>query len=425
MNFEIARRVADAVLYEGYVLYPYRASSLKNRLRWQFGVIAPRAPHDDGEPSFAQTECLVVSHQSSVSSLQSSVSSLQSSVSSLQSSVSSHQSSVSSRGPTLNVRFRCLRPMRRDDQWLDAVRHEVDVRAGEDVSLEALGIRARIAAQSESCGTFVKLRVRIENLEPWRDAFDADRDRMLERSMVGAHLLLAVEDGVFVSLVEPPPEAESAAAACRNINTWPVLVGDRGACDVMLSSPIVLYDFPAVAKESAGDLCDAAEIDEILSLRILTMTDEEKAEARATDPRAREILDRVEGMNADSMAALHGTMRSADFFNPPGTPSPDEAFTTIGDCRVSRGSHIRLRPNRRADSMDMFLAGQPATVAGVYRDVDDRVYVAVTVDADPAASLHESFGRYFYFDPTEIDPITPDLKVWPAGGIAKDTQEPV
>src|SRR5437762_8209117 len=59
MRFTAAERIADAILYEGYVLYPYRASAAKNQFRWQFGVVAPRAPRDDGEPWFAQTECLV------------------------------------------------------------------------------------------------------------------------------------------------------------------------------------------------------------------------------------------------------------------------------------------------------------------------------------------------------------------------------
>jgi hypothetical protein len=135
------------------------------------------------------------------------------------------------------------------------------------------------------------------------------------------------------------------------------------------------------------------------------MTEAEKREARRTDPRAREILDSVEAIASSDLAALHGTMRSADFFNPPGTPSPEDATIDIGGCRIARGSHVRLRPNRRADAMDMFLRDQPATVTGIYRDVDDRLYVAVTVDADPAASLHEAFGRFFYFDPTEIEPI--------------------
>ena len=208
-----------------------------------------------------------------------------------------------------------------------------------------------------------------------------------------------------MSLLDPPAGAADVVAACENRHTWPVLIGDRSQPTLMLSSPIVLYDFPAVAPESRGDLCDAAEIDEILTLRILTMTDEEKQDAHATDPRARQILDRADGLTPAALAALHGTLRSADFFNPADTAPADEAFVIVDECRVAKGSHVRLRPKRRADAMDMFLLDQRATVAGVYRDVDGRVYVAVTVDADPAASLHESYGRFFYFDPSEIEPV--------------------
>jgi hypothetical protein len=59
--FAHARAVADAVLYEGYLLYPYRASAAKNRLRWQFGVLVPPAYADDalGEHTWCQTQLLV------------------------------------------------------------------------------------------------------------------------------------------------------------------------------------------------------------------------------------------------------------------------------------------------------------------------------------------------------------------------------
>ena len=386
MTFEAAERVADAVLYEGYVLYPYRASAAKNRFRWQFGVVAPRPPQDDGEPWFTQTECLVA--------------------------VNSPPSTLAGQVPRVFVRARFLRPQPTATGWLEGAPHALDLESiqidslpvSRSVQLAVTNLDARVFVDVVEASRFVKLRIRVENHEPWRAEFDSDRNAMLSRSLVGAHLLLGVEGGVFVSLLEPPPGAEALVAACENRHTWPVLIGDRANPRLMMSSPIVLYDYPSVARESQGDLCDAAEIDEILWLRIMTMTDEEKLEARATDPRARAILDRVEQMAPEAVAALHGTMRSADFFNPPGTPTPDEASVMVGDFRVSKGSRVRLRPNRRADAMDMFLKDQPATVAGVYRDVDDRVYVAVTVDADPAASLHESFGRFFYFDPAEVEP---------------------
>src|ERR1700693_4875065 len=61
MSIERARKIADAVLYEGYVLYPYRASSSKNQVRWQFGVLPPREWSDAGgcEHAWSQTECLI------------------------------------------------------------------------------------------------------------------------------------------------------------------------------------------------------------------------------------------------------------------------------------------------------------------------------------------------------------------------------
>src|ERR1700712_352196 len=49
--------VADAVLFEGYLLYPYRASAQKNRLRWQFGVLTP--PGFADEPDRSRTEVLL------------------------------------------------------------------------------------------------------------------------------------------------------------------------------------------------------------------------------------------------------------------------------------------------------------------------------------------------------------------------------
>ena len=61
MNLDAVRSIADAVLYEGYILYPYRASSAKNQSRWQFGVVmAPGyAAADPSESSFTQAECVL------------------------------------------------------------------------------------------------------------------------------------------------------------------------------------------------------------------------------------------------------------------------------------------------------------------------------------------------------------------------------
>jgi hypothetical protein len=175
----------------------------------------------------------------------------------------------------------------------------------------------------------------------------------------------------------------AAAAACVNEGLWPVLVGQPGGRALVLASPIILSDYPDVAPGRPGDLCDATEIDEILSLRILTLTDDEKRDACATDERARRIIERTDMLPPEIFERLHGAIRQLDaesFFNPPdGVPLGGDVVQ-VGHVQVARGARVRLRPTRRADTMDLFLRGRTATVAGVYRDVEDRAYVAVTID---------------------------------------------
>ncbi len=234
----------------------------------------------------------------------------------------------------------------------------------------------------------------------------------------------------------------------------------------MLSSPIILYDHPAIAPESPGDLCDATEIDEILTLRIMTLTDEEKRQARGTDPRARRIVERADTIPDEIMERLHGAVRSLrtigapeaappepppedpaawgggamdrltpstppeiagweEFLNPPGETPPEEAWVTLAGVRVGKGSPVRLRPSRRADSMDFFLAGREARVEGVFRDVEDRTYVAVTLADDPNHDLQARTGRFFYFYPDEIEPLEPlaSADASPAEETAEETVE--
>ncbi|MBA3785196.1 MAG: hypothetical protein H0X15_06610 [Acidobacteria bacterium] len=154
-----------------------------------------------------------------------------------------------------------------------------------------------------------KLTVRVKNLTALENAKEQSRDDALLHSLVSTHTILSATDGEFVSLLEPPDELREAVAACRNTGTYPVLAGTDGTRDCMLSSPIILYDYPQIAAESAGDLFDGAEIDEILTLRIMTMTDEEKHEMRGIDDRVRKILERTETMSEEQLLKMHGAMR--------------------------------------------------------------------------------------------------------------------
>jgi hypothetical protein len=227
-------------------------------------------------------------------------------------------------------------------------------------------------------------------------------------------------------MTDPPMWARAAVAECENIGGWPVLGDPDGGRQVMLSAPIILYDNPELAPESPGDLYDGTEIDEILTLRTLALSDEEKVEARATDPRAAALIDRVESMDAPTMARLHGTIRSprpafsAEPREPQAQPdpavpwwdpdvdasvSPDTDTVTIGGRQVGRGSRVRLRPGtRRSDAQDMFLIGRIAEVQAVLYDVEDNPYLAVSLADAPDEDLRIAHGRFLYFATDEVEP---------------------
>ena len=247
-----------------------------------------------------------------------------------------------------------------------------------------------------------------EGPQPFRRREDA-----LPSALVAAHAIITVDGGKFLSMTDPPEWARPAVAECRNEGGWPVLAdpADR----VVLFSPIILYDHAELADESPGELYDGTEIDEILTLRTLALSDDEKAEARATDPRAAALLDRVESMDPQAMARLHGTIRSPRPAAEPPVPwwdpdadasvSPDTDSVTIGGRPVARGSLVRLRPGtRRADAQDMFLAGRLAEVQAVLHDVDDTPYLAVSLADQPDEDIRIAHGRFLYFMPDEVEP---------------------
>jgi hypothetical protein len=424
---DVARSVADAVLYEGYLLYPYRASARKNQVRWQWGVLVPPAyaAAGHGEHATSHSECLL----------------------------------EPGTDPVLHIRLRFLQLLHRSGgdgpvpEFDEAVEHEID----SVVSVAELLDTGRVVAVSVPGGTettdgvtrqrwpldgevrlsarrlegpygVLQLTVEVVNTAQWADP-EAARHLALRHSLISAHTMLAVTEGEFISLIDPPEWAKLAVQACRNERTWPVMIGEEGRRDVILVSPIILYDYPVIAPESPGDLFDGTEIDEILTLRTMTLTDEEKAEARATDERARKLMDRIDSMPPEMLDKLHGAIRylgetprtrsepdPIETITTPGTPwwdpgadasvDPETDSVLIAGVEVAKGSRVRLTPGlRRTDAQDMFLAGRTATVAAVLLDVDGNTHVAVTLDDDPGAEISAAHGRFRYFSPDELAPL--------------------
>jgi len=342
MNTNSVNAIANAVLYEGYMLYPYRPSSVKNRQRFNFGVLYPQSYSEAQTGSDAcimQTECLV--QGSSLTAIEVRVRFLKLVARSVRKLTRPGQSTLGGASfesvPTLEVDGKMFAG------WDEAIECEVNVPAYNldalaaeplnwefafpakeetehlrDVSGQLVGLivrkqesvqgRIEIGATRATDGIF-RLRVRVENLTLLEDDDGLSREKAMPRSLVSAHVLLGVEDGQFISLLDPPEDLKDLASSCQNLGAWPVLVGTEGERDTMLASPIILYDFPQIAPESPGDLFDGTEIDEILALRILTMTDDEKREMRNTDERTRKMLERTETLPMEHLMKLHGTLR--------------------------------------------------------------------------------------------------------------------
>jgi hydrogenase maturation protease len=255
-----------------------------------------------------------------------------------------------------------------------------------------------------------KVTVRILNRTAVPPAFLHDANEIVMRTFASTHTILHLENGAFISLIDPPAAYTQAAAACRNIGAWPILVGeeDKKERDVMVSSPIILYDYPKIAPESPGDLFDSGEIDEILTLRIMTMTDEEKREMRGVDEQARRILERTEALPGGDLLKMHGVMR--------GTNSLDEAFfnpetrlqtVSVNGIALREGDLVRVRPKSRADAMDMALAGKIAMIESIEQDTENKTHLALVLEDDPGRDLGllRQPGHRFFYGTDEVEPL--------------------
>lgn len=456
--------VVQAVLYEGYMLYPYRPSSVKNRQRWTFGGVYPHAyaQASGSDPWLMQNEYLIRGDARTRIDVRPGFLQVIERIV-LDAPGSSHASPLSDalawrQVPVLEIRERRYFP------WQEAAERQIRVpqivlgellgeprevpfsfAAGSEI--ETLGDETRtvrgalrhtrfhlegrvaLAAECVADGAY-RLTTRILNDTPLKHVETLTRDQASVYALISCHTILRVKGGECVSLINPPEDLAAAAGRCRNIGAWPVLVGDETRRDTMLASPIILYDYPQIAPESAGALFDSTEIDEILPLRILTMTDDEKREMAATDDRARTLLTRIENMGAQQMQKLHGTFRQLRTAGAPDSlkaPAQDDRFelespwagldaspqlacVRVAGVEVQVGDQVRLHPRCRADIFDIALNGMVATIESIERDFDDRVHVAVTIDDDPGKDLGTARmpGHRFFFGPDEIEPLTDD-----------------
>ena len=446
MNLPLVNEVVEAVLYEGYILYPYRPTSKKNRQRFTFGRVYPRdysVAQNGAEPFLMKTQCLLTGKDGTrlevsvrflhVTSRE--ILSFRQPQAKLPASLSAASVDVV---PELQVDGQTFLT------WQEAVERETNIAAqsikqiagakrrlpfefAAEENLEPIKdrhgtivgmIRRRrerlvgdIVCETEQIesGLF-KIAVEIVNCTPVPEPELENQEAVLLRTLASTHTILRAEDGEFVSLMDPPDSLRELAAACKNQGTWPVLVGNEEAADrtTMLSSPIILYDYPKIAAESPGELFDSTEIDEILTLRVMTMTDAEKEEMRQSDPRARRILERTESLPEDQLLKMHGVVRELRSFDEDFFGNDRRLEQAELDGLVLRpGDRVKIKPKSRADIMDIALTGKIATIEAIEQDAEGRIHFALVLDDDPGKDLGymRQPGHRFFYTIDEVEPV--------------------
>lgn len=278
MNLAPVQAIEGAVLYDGFILYPYRETPLRRQRRWSFGPLYPRAYAltRDAQLCSQQVQCLIRGDTDTQVEIRTCFLQL-----------TDRQPGRLAEPVTALPRYSDpeFTPVERLDlgdeshhRWQEALEREVVLPAASLTELSGAGVRQRfdyddersfeglydeagrvaavllrtrerligeISAYSERIGEDVyRVTVRVENLTPLGAESRWDDDAAARHSLASAHTALSVTDGRFVSLIDPPPEHEAAAAGCVNKGCFPVLVGDPSRCDTLLASPVILYDFP-------------------------------------------------------------------------------------------------------------------------------------------------------------------------------------
>jgi hypothetical protein len=355
-------RLISTLLYEGYALYPYTPSATKNATPTPFGIVYPPVYAAGSPHTFDRARMQLVLEPGS--------------------GVSGTLAFLEESGER---------------------RVELDGAGTVEFAFENVQGRVRLALTPLD-GGLVRVAMCVHNTTPVSEGLD--RTAALRSSLRSTLLVVRAPGGRFASPIAPGPTAAAAVAACDHVNIFPVLASD--ADDTVLGAPIVLPDHPQIAPESHGDLFDATEIEEALLLHVLALSDAEREQIAQQDPKVREMLARADAEGPDALKRLHGRVTVND---PPPAHRPGpadvagEPAIVVDGVTFRRGAKVRLRPGFGAAPTDGVWAGRLATIERIYRDYEDGVHLAVTVDDDPGQELMRDIGRYLYFKPAEVEVI--------------------
>jgi hypothetical protein len=353
-------RLVDSLLFEGYALYPYTPGATKNATPTPFGIVYPADYARNQTHAFERMQ--------------------------MQGIVGSADALV-----TAEVRF-----LQASGEKHRAVERRVQIGAAPSkvsFDFDDLEGTAELIVDRLPDGRG-RVTLQVENTTPLTpEEAEADRKDALLKSMLSTHLLMQVEGDTFVSPLE---RGDDGVAGCCQVNTWPVLA--TPADDALLGPTIMLPEHPEIAPESVNDFFDGTEIEEALVLHIQALSDQEREEIAAQDPKVREMLARADATTPQQLMDLHGRVRLED---PPG-----EREVTFEGVTYRRGDKVILHPPQDADVYDKMLDGRTATIHRLFLRIDDRLHLGVTIDDDPMQEILGESGRFLFFFSEEVEVVS-------------------
>ena len=382
--------LVDSLLYEGYALYPYTPSATKNATPTPFGIVYPPAYAEGNSATFdhLRVDCVLhVAEGARVSGT----------VRFLQTAGNRHEG---------EARLLEVPPT--------ALADLADGGVGQEFAFEGeQPINGRIRLRADEAGDgLVRVRMCVHNSTPVENGAEMMRGDALKASLISTHVVIETTAGRFASPLDRTGPAGEAVAECESVNSFPVLADpdDRA----IMGAAIVLPDHPQLSPHSLGNLFDNTEIEEALILHVKALSDSERDEIEKQDPAVREMIAKADETTDEELMRLHGLMRPSDVLNgmedpgpppEPGHPNPGEPQMDLPRGTIHKGGKVILHPGESSrDPMDTILAGRTATVERIYRDMDDKIHVGVTIDGDASQELFRETGRYIFFKGEEVEP---------------------
>lgn len=283
--------LAQSLLYEGYALYPYTSTNAKNATPTPFGIVYPPA-YAERLPTLydcLQIECVV-----------------------------EYEPDATLEGTILflvpsGVEYRAAEQrLVIDHTPVGFLANEPGVAGMELVPDEegrgGLKAEAKLSAEVLAPGE-ARVTLRVDNLTDI-DAEVArqwDRPEALVHSLISTHAFMKIKGGKFVSPLE---NRDERVAACKQINSWPVLATEED--DAVLGAAIMLPEHPRIAPESKINFFDNTEIEEALVLHAQTLPDEMLDDIKNQDPAVQDMIACARNVSNEELLRMHGRLEMAE-----------------------------------------------------------------------------------------------------------------